>query len=138
MDRVVKYYYDDKICFPDDWNDFPLELEARVGLEQLKKYDSIIINRINNTRKYIEKFACCRGIKVLPFFEGATYSHFVALVEDRRAWLEKYRSNGLQLGTLIEYAIPYLKMYANYKRREYPIAKYYSENIVNFPIYRTA
>ena len=134
LDRFVKYYYDDKICFPRDWNDLSLELEARVGLEQLKKYDRIVKNRVDKARRYIEEFGARQDIRVLPFFEGATYSHFVALVDGRQSWLERYRRIGINLGILIEYAVPYLKAYANYKKTEYPMAKYYSEHVINFPI----
>lgn len=135
LNRLVKYYYDNKICFPGDWNDYPLELEARVGLKQLKKYDRIVKKRIDRARKYVEEFGARQDIKILPFFEGATYSHFVALVDDRQLWFEKYRRIGIQLGILIEYVIPYLNAYANYKNKEYPLAQYYSEHVINFPAY---
>ena len=65
--------------------------------------------------------------------EGATYSHCVGLVKDRDTWVERYRKKGIQLGTLIEYSIPYMKAYQKYKRGEYPVSLEYSKRTVNFP-----
>lgn len=136
LDGIVKYYDEERIYFPKDWNLLPGEMEARVGLAQLNKYDRIVSERISNSKKYIQRFKTQNGIDVMPLAEGATYSHFVALVEDREGWLREYRRKGIQLGILIEYAIPYFKAYAGYKNTEYPIAKYYSQHTINFPVFQ--
>ena len=54
LDRFVKYYEEDKIYFPNDWNEYPAEVEARVGLSQLKKYDYIVKMKIKNAKKWME------------------------------------------------------------------------------------
>lgn len=132
LDRFVKYFEEDKIYFPNDWNIRPSRLEARIGLSQLRKYDFIVNNRIKNARKWIKNVG---GLKCefKNDIEGATYSHCVALVDDRAYWLEKYRKMGIQLGILIEYSIPYLKAYAPFKKGEYPISLEYSKKSINFP-----
>ncbi len=65
--------------------------------------------------------------------EGCTYSHCVALVEDREKWIEEYRQKGIQLGILIEYSIPYMKAYEKYKKGEYLVSLEYSKKSINFP-----
>jgi perosamine synthetase len=133
LDRFVKYYDESIITFPSDWDQLPCELEARVGLVQLKKYDGIIAKRQEASARYIEAMESNPDIQLFPHIEGSTYSHFVGMVDDREAWLEHYFKKGVQLGILIEYAVPYMKAYEKYRRGDYPIAKSYSERSINFP-----
>ena len=132
LDRFVKYYEEDKIFFPKDWDEYPARIEARIGLNQLKKYDYIIENKIKNTKKWMEILKG-ENIKFFDDIEGATYSHCSGLVENRNEWLEKYREKGIQLGILIEYSIPYMKAYQKYKRGEYPVSLEFSKKSINFP-----
>lgn len=132
LDRFVKYFEDDKIYFPDDWDFFPSKIEARVGLNQVKKYDYIIEKRIINAKKWIEALKT-RNIVFKDNLDGCTYSHCTGLVKDREKWLEEYRQKGIQLGIIIEYSIPYMKAYEKYKKGEYPVSLEYSEHSINFP-----
>lgn len=132
LDRFVKYFKEDKIYFPDDWNMMPSSIEARLGQNQLKKYDNIIENRVKNAKNWIIKLQN-KECDFMQDVQGSTYSHCVALVKDRETWLEKYRQEGIQLGILIEYSIPYMKAYESYKRTEYPVSLEYSRKSINFP-----
>ena len=132
LDRFVKYFEEDKIYFPPDWDMMPSNIEARVGRNQLKKYDYIIENRVKNAKNWINKLHD-KECEFMQDIQGSTYSHCVALVEDRNEWLEKYRKEGVQLGILIEYSIPYMKAYESYKRGEYPVSLEYSKKSINFP-----
>ena len=132
LDRFVKYFEEDKIYFPPDWDMMPSKIEARVGRNQLKKYDYIIENRVKNAKNWINKLQD-EKCEFMQDIQGSTYSHCVALVEDRNEWLEKYRKEGVQLGILIEYSIPYMKAYESYKRGEYPVSLEYSKKSINFP-----
>lgn len=132
LDKFVKYFEEDKIYFPPDWDMMPSNIEARVGINQLKKYDNIIENRVKNAKNWINKLQN-KECEFMQDIDGSTYSHCVALVEDREKWLEKYRKEGIQLGILIEYSIPYMKAYESYKRGEYPVSLEYSRKSINFP-----
>lgn len=134
LDRFVKYYEEDKIFFPNDWNWYPAKIEARVGLSQLKQYDQMLQTRVSNTMKWREKLKT-ENIIFHPHIEGCTYSHCTGLVDDRTTWLEEYRKKGIQLGILIEYSIPYMKAYEKYRKKEYPKSLHYSQKTVNFPNY---
>ena len=133
LDRFVKYYDEGKIDFPEDFQDLMLPIEARVGLEQLKKYPEIIQRRRAISEYYFQHLQGIKDLRLPPFMEGATYSHFVCLVDDRQEWMERARKRGVQLGQLIEYSIPYMKAYALYKNGKYPISRYYAEHTINLP-----
>lgn len=133
LDRFVKYYDEGKIYFPKDFQDLMLSIEARVGLEQLRKYPEILLRRRAISESYFQHLQGIKDLRLPPLMEGATYSHFVCLVDDRQKWLGRARKRGVQLGQLIEYSIPYMKAYAPYKNGEYPISRYYAQHAINLP-----
>jgi dTDP-4-amino-4,6-dideoxygalactose transaminase len=135
LNYFVKYYSDDKIYFPGNWNKKPSEIEARVGLVQLTKYSHIIEQRTKNARAWMEQLKNDQNIQFFNHIEGSTYSHCIALVNNRDEWLKRYRKKGIQLGILIEYSIPYMQAYRKYASKEYPVSKYYSDHTINFPIW---
>lgn len=135
LNPFTKYYDESRIDFPQDWKEGPVELEARVGLEQLKKYDGIIERRVRRARQYIQEFQDRKDLSVPPFVEGATYSHFVAQVPSRDQWVKEYFNQGIELGILIEYCVPNMKAYRPYKQGDYPQAEAYAESLINFPIW---
>jgi len=134
LDHFVKYYDENCIDMPHDWNFAPSEIEARIGLNQLKKYDEIIKTRKNNAIKLIDTMESNDAIWMLPFNDGATYSHLVGVVENRKKWIEKYYRKGIQLGVLIEYSVPEMKAYSKYKKN-CPNASKYSRSTINLPIW---
>lgn len=137
LDRFVKYFDESIIDFPKDWNQLPIALEARVGLVQLKRYDSILQARRNNSLKWIEILKKDDRLKFMPDYDGNSYSHCVAIVENRAYWVEEYRKKSYQLGILIEYSVPEMKSYQKYKNgKEFPNSAFYSEHCINFPIWK--
>ena len=133
LDRFVKYYEDDRIFFPTDWDSPVTNTEASVGMIQLEKYDTIVEKRVKNALAYKQKFTNDSSIKFMPHLDGCTYSHCVALVGNREDWIERYRKKRIQLGILIEYSVPEMKAYQKFKRGDYPIAASYFERTINFP-----
>lgn len=137
LDRFVKYYDEGKIDFPADWDQLPIALEARVGMVQLKRYDAIIAARRANALKVIEAFKEDSSIQFREDYLGNTYSHCVAMVENRAEWEERFRAKGYQLGILIEYSVPEMEAYQKYKNgKTFPNSAYYSEHLINFPIWK--
>ena len=132
LDMFVKYFEEDKIYFPNDWDFYPSNIEARVGISQLKKYGNLVEERVGNSKKWMHRLKD-KNCMFKPDINGSTYSHCVALVDDREKWLEKYRKKNIQLGILIEYSVPYLKAYRRYKLKEYPVSLSYSKKSINFP-----
>lgn len=138
LNKFVTYYDENVIDMPSDYLKMMSNVEARVGLVQLEKYDNIIRKRKEVALTWRKKLNRIKDIVLPPDVKGATYSHFVCLVKDRDAMLEEYMKKGVQLGTLIDYSIPYMKAYVKWKKGEYPISLEYSHSTVNFPVIRKA
>jgi dTDP-4-amino-4,6-dideoxygalactose transaminase len=134
LNRFVKYYEEGVIDLPNDWNQAPCEIEARIGLVQLEKYDEIIQKRRDTARRIIREMQSRDDILMLPYDESCTYSHIVAVVTNRNEWIEYYLKKGIQLGIVVEYSIPTMKAYKKYSRTIFNNANHYSKNIINFPV----
>jgi dTDP-4-amino-4,6-dideoxygalactose transaminase len=117
LNKLTKaYHLDDKIHFPPDYLDQMLPIEARVGLEQLKKYPEIICKRKEAAIYYDKNLTVKKGWIKPPLVDGATYSHYVVRIPDREKIMQEMAEKGLQLGKVIEYLIPNL---ASYKSLNY-------------------
>jgi len=134
LNRFVKYYDEGMIDMPKDYLEMITKVESRVGLAQVNKYREIVRQRKEIASRWHKYLKDVKGIKLPPVDNGATYSHFVCLVDDRKKWIECWRKQGIQLGQLIDYCIPYLAAYSKSKKGEYLVSKYFSEHTINFPV----
>lgn len=105
------FHLDGKIHFPPDYLVGMSNVEAAVGLVQLKKYPQIIENRRDLARWYDNNLERKEGWIFPPIREGATYSHYVVQVPNRKEVIDEYASRGIELGELIQYSIPELPEY---------------------------
>ena len=128
------YHLDDKIHFPPDYQDRLLEVEAAVGLVQLKRYDAIIERRRANAAWYDKNRPKRPGWVFPPLVEGATYSHYVVRVPERKPVLDEWAKGGVQLGELIQYSIPLLPEYASKQLPKYNNSEVASLRTINFPV----
>lgn len=135
LNKFAKYYREDRIDFPKDFNVNFGHLEARVGRVQLEKYPQIRKRRQEIAEYYDRQLQGVEGIELPPIVEGATYSHYVARVKNRREIRNRMRKKGIQLGQLIEYSIPHMEAYRKYKDGEYPNSYHCSQTTVNLPNY---
>ena len=135
LDRFVKYYDETKIEFPSDWDEMPAEIEARVGLANLEKYDEVISRRTDSARTYFGYNKSAPKMRMPPDTPGATMSHFVVLVEDRDRWLKEFLKKGIQVGSLIEYNIPEMEAYGANSPEAFPVAAQYARKAINFPVW---
>jgi perosamine synthetase len=137
LDKLTKaYHLDDEIHFPPDHLDQMLDVEASVGLEQLKKYPRIIADRRKMAEWYDKNLPRPQGWIFPPLVDGATYSHYVVRVPDREAVTAKYAEKGVHLGELIQYSIPHMEGYRKYtKGHACPVSKLCSHQTINFPIH---
>ena len=128
------YHLDDRIHLPPDHQDLMLEVEAKVGLVQLRRYDDIIANRRNNAAFYDKKLPKRLGWILPPLVEGATYSHYVVRVPDRKPVIQEWVSQGIQLGDLIQYSIPLLPEYKISHPSSCICSEIASKRTINFPV----
>ncbi len=135
LNRLTKaYHLDDEVHMPPDYQDLMLNVEAAVGLEQLKKYPEIVARRQANVRFYDRHIKRKPDWVLPPVVEGATYSHYVVRVPNRVECINKMLHKGIHLGELIQYSVPEL---LEYKSEGTSCAKsdYASGTTINIPIY---
>jgi len=113
LNRLTRsYHLDARIQFPPDHLDRMLDVEAAVGIEQLRKYPQFVARRRENAAYYDSHLQRQPGWALPPIIEGATYSHYVVRVPDRAACVAQAARNGVLLGELIQYSVPRLNGYA--------------------------
>ena len=135
LDRFVRYYRPDVIDMPADYLEAMHPIEARVGMAQLRRHRAILTARRSRAAKWHVRLASEAGLlRLPPLEEGATWSHFTCVVDDREAWITRWRARGIELGTLIEYSIPELPVYGGQSPDRFPRAARYARHTVNFPL----
>lgn len=138
LDHFIKsFHLDGKIHFPPDYKDLMMDVEASVGLAQLKRYDKIIERRRANAHWYSKHLPRHKGWTYPPLVEGATYSHYTIMVPDRKQVIDHWASQGIQMGELIQYSIPLLPEYTNNQKLKFINSEIASRHTINAPVTRS-
>lgn len=146
LNYFVRYYDERRIDMPKDYMLKMSRLEARVGLENLKRYSNIIRRRRGAAQRYfsnweetsinLENSTQQENSFILPpKIDGSTYSHFVIQASDRAKLLKSCLKKGIQLGWLIEYNIPEMASYGAHAEEEFHIAAKYARRAINLPVW---
>ncbi len=134
LNKLTKaYHLDNKIHFPPDYLDKMLNVEAAVGLKQLKKYPKIIQFRREKAKYYNQNLPRKEGWCLPPIIQGATYSHYTVRVPNRNEVIYDYKNKGIELGKVIQYSIPDLIEYKS-SNNNFPLANEASKNSINFTV----
>jgi perosamine synthetase len=131
LSSVQKYYREDVIEFPNDWKTIPCNIQSRVGLVQLKKYDKIVELKRENAKHWME-ITKNTDIFFFPYNPEATYSRCVGLSPRRDYWIKYFREKGFQLGK-VNYLLPRMKAFSKYSKGNYKIAEVYNRQNLIFP-----
>jgi len=112
------------------WNYYMDEISATIGLEQLRKLDSM-----NAWRQHIAKEYCERlPVPHMPWNEGCSYHLFWILVEDRPTFMKKMNEAGIETG--IHYKpITDFSLYDTCPRNYLPITEEIKDKIVSIPMH---
>lgn len=136
LNKLTKAYHrDNNIHFPPDYLEKMSNVEALVGLAQLKRYPHIVARRRKNARWYNDHLRNLQDLVLPPLVDGATYSHYVVRAKDRRAVVDNSAKCGIELGELIEYSLPLLPEYGHLNPVFAPNSHHASLTTVNYPIY---
>jgi dTDP-4-amino-4,6-dideoxygalactose transaminase len=134
LDRLTRsYHLDNLVHFPADHLDRMTDVEAAVGMEQLRRYPAGIAHRRRNAAHYASALTPRPGVVLPPIVEGATYSHYVVRVPDRSAMVAAMARRGIELGELIQYSIPELDAYRGVGPAM-PLSAQASRTTVNLPV----
>lgn len=133
IDPIAKYYKEDKIDMPEDFMNKLPSINARIGSIQIGKYDYIKKSRRSCAKFYNEALKSLKNITQPRLIDGATYLYCASMVNKKEKFIEYMRQKGIQIGEYLEYAIPYMKAYENYRNGDYPNAYKCSRHVVNLP-----
>lgn len=136
LDRFTRYYEDNVIDLPRDFDVAMTDVEARVGLVQTLRLDSLIAARRLYADCYHRLLANVPGLAWIKGDNGASYSHIVARVANRGAVLQCAAQRRVQLGELIEYAIPEMPAYRDLSASQegFPMAGAFARQTINLPV----
>jgi len=135
LGRLARYYDEGKVEMPRDFLVAMARIEARVGAVQMGRYRRIVEARRAVAARYNAELRDVPELKLPPLVEGATYSHYVCLVEDREAWLRAGLRAGVQLGWVVEYSVPHMAAYREHARGDYPRSLELSQKAINLPVW---
>ena len=125
------HHLDEKISFPNDYNTLLCDLEAKVGLNQLSKYNQIKCKKIEISKFYSNILKKNKKIKILKFNTNNTYSHFPVIVKNKSNVMKLFERQGIEIGEVIQYSIPNLKPYKNLTRCKN--SSFLSKHVINLP-----
>lgn len=135
LDRLTKaYHLDEKIHMPPDFQDKMTNIEALIGLEQVKKYSKIVEHRKKIADIFFDQLERKGDFDFPPRVNGATYSHFAIRTNMRDEMLSLFAKQGIELGQLIEYSMPHHPAYIEYcKGQVFPNSLLCSQSMINLP-----
>ena len=82
---------------PNDFLELYSGIQAKIGLEQIKKAYEIIEKREEIAKVYNKGLEHLPGVTCPPIMKGATYSHYTIRVEDRNEFVEEMKNKGIQI-----------------------------------------
>lgn len=127
------YHRDGKIAFPPDFLDSMSELEARVGLRHLARYNARVEARQRAAANLDQDLLVPHEWVKPPVVIGATYSHYSMRVPNREQALKQWARQGVQLGRVIDYSIPQNAEYGSRNSLDFPNASLASKSVINIP-----
>jgi dTDP-4-amino-4,6-dideoxygalactose transaminase len=136
LDGLAKaYHLDDQIRFPPDYLDRMVGVEAAVGIAQLRKYPEIVRRRVEHATQYDLTLPRRPDWVLPPIVEGATYSHYVVRVPERKPVVERFERRGVQVGQVIEYSVPHMRAYGPRPSTCFPNSWLASQTLINLPVH---
>ncbi|MBN2125902.1 MAG: DegT/DnrJ/EryC1/StrS family aminotransferase [Deltaproteobacteria bacterium] len=135
IDAFTKSYSETKIRFPSDAMELLTTSAAGLGMVQLGKYEDMIEQRRGIAAFYHKRLAHVRGLRLPPMMEEATWSYYCPRVRNKGEVMRRMRSVGVQVGEVLEYAVPYMPLYNKYRDREFPNALACSRTTINLPVH---
>jgi dTDP-4-amino-4,6-dideoxygalactose transaminase len=119
------------------------DIAAAIGIEQLKKADSMCEKRKKIARKYIAALEKLDFIELPEYTDEHAWHLFIVRIVpdritiDRDEFIERLRSSGI--GTSVHYIplhiMPYYKKLYGFKAEDFPIALEHYRTSISLPIY---
>lgn len=121
------------------------ELEAAIGIEQLKRVDGFLAKRRANFHALAEGLAGLPGVTVLPASEGDRQASWYCLqavlapnlLDRRDALAQGLKDRGIGTSVYYPRPVPYMTFYRErygYAGTEYPVADWISRGSISLPV----
>jgi len=122
---------------PADYATGYADFQARIGLVQLDKLDTILANRKALTNLYTRELSNITPLTPAPVVAGATYSYYTIRVKKRDAigFSRQMLRKKIAVDTAYDYTLPALKPYLSFAKGSYPCAQQAAHQVVNLPNY---
>lgn len=127
------------IEMPGDYATAWADFQGRLGLAQLRKFDSILARHRAWAEFYDRELQDIPGVRLAPIIAGATYASYTLRVDrrDEMGFRQRIRAKGINIeeGTRFDYVLPYMQPYRPYTKGTYPHAEQAAREVVNLPNY---
>jgi perosamine synthetase len=128
-----------RVEMPGDYATAFADFQGRLGLAQLRKFDSVLARHRALAEFYNRELRDVPGISRAPIITGATYSHYPLRVErrDEIDFCRRMRAQGIDIEEEAshDYALPYTELYRPYAKGRYPYAEQVACEVVHLPHY---
>lgn len=132
LDRLTRYYYaTDGPRLPGDLATLPSAMQARLGRLQLARYDGFVAERRQISAWYDDRLRA-EGVRTFGYRSPPTWSIYPVAVADRASCIASMRHQGIQVGTLIDYACSDLPGYEAHAG-SCPNASRWGRSMINLP-----
>ncbi|WP_375752274.1 DegT/DnrJ/EryC1/StrS family aminotransferase [Vibrio sp. HN007] len=135
LNKFVKYFDESKIDMPDDYLVQMSPFQAEIGLSQCIEYENIVEHRRKVAAIYKSRLSKNNILRILEENRGATYSHFPINTHLADEIIKQCAKEGYQLGELIDYHIPSMNAYREYKYYSIGVSEKYPGNMINLPVH---
>ena len=112
-------------------------LQARIGTVQTRRYSNIAEHRLSVASLYNELLTDTPGLELHLAPNGTSYSFYAPRLNNRDLAIELMADHKIELGHVLEYAVPNLPAYAQYipTGTTFPLATRMAQTVVNLPLH---
>lgn len=137
LDRFTRYYSEDVIDMPSDYLIGMTNVEARVGLAQLRRLEGFVSARRAYADTYRRHLADLPALSWIHAPPGSSFSHIAARVANKSQVMADAFARGIQLGEIIEYSVPEMKAYREMSAGQGPFAVsgQLARQTINLPVF---
>jgi perosamine synthetase len=130
-----KNYFDSyEKHIPDDFLKKFSNIQAKIGLSQIKKAKEIIRKRQLIAQYYNKRLDHLRSKIILPpIIDGASYAEYTIRVNDRNNFEKNMLKKGVQINKIFRYSVPNLTCFKDYSRKKFVNSLHASQSVVNLP-----
>ena len=137
LDRFTRYYSEDAIDMPSDYLVGMTDIEARVGLAQLRRLDGFMSARRAYAEYYRRHLADLPALSWIDAPPGSSFSHIAARVANKSKVMADAFAHGIQLGEIIEYSVPEMTAYREMGAGQgpFPVSGQLARQTINLPVF---